>query len=153
MAFRGYELNLMLRVQDRASSRLRRVASDIGGVNRAAQLQRKASVLQKAQGDNLVKTATLRNQLDSHTNRLGSDYLNTQQRLKTLKATEIGQAAKLKQAGIDLNRIQQIGFNGRRAWAQLEGGKIVSLSEKQAQLALRGLSTQEKMIQLRTVES
>lgn len=49
MAFRGYELNLMLRVQDRASSRLRRVANDLGGVNRAAQMQRDMQRLSAAQ--------------------------------------------------------------------------------------------------------
>lgn len=45
MAFRAYELNLIMRVQDRGSSRLRRIARDLGGVNRAAQMQRDAARL------------------------------------------------------------------------------------------------------------
>ena len=47
MAFRGYELNLMLRVQDRATTRLRRLSQDIGGINRAAQIQRDAARLSR----------------------------------------------------------------------------------------------------------
>lgn len=43
MAFRGYELNLMLRVQDRATTRLRRLSADLGGISRAAQIQRDAA--------------------------------------------------------------------------------------------------------------
>lgn len=45
MAFRAYELNLIMRVQDRASRGIRRLSGDLGGINRAAQMQRDSARL------------------------------------------------------------------------------------------------------------
>jgi len=48
MAFRGHELNLMLRVQDRASSRLRKLSGDLAGVGNAADASNAANRQQQA---------------------------------------------------------------------------------------------------------
>ena len=89
MAFRGYELNLMLRVQDRASSRLRRLSHDIGGVNRAAQLQRSAGRLATQQTRNQIDMAKTLVQRESLLAEKGTERLNTQAKLLRLRAQEM----------------------------------------------------------------
>lgn len=73
MAFRGYELNLMLRVQDRASSRLRRLSADLGGMNRAAQIQRDAARL----GDRAISKSAIAEQTLARTRLLGLNQAST----------------------------------------------------------------------------
>lgn len=88
MAFRSHELNLVLRMQDRASSRLRRVANDIGGVNRAAQLQRNAARTALSQERNLNQQAKIRQQLEARTSAMGERNLARQAQMLRLKANE-----------------------------------------------------------------
>lgn len=88
MAFRGYELNLMLRVQDRASSRLRRLSHDIGGVNRAAQLQRNAARMSTAQGRNQLALSKTLVERESLLGAKGEARLRTEAQMLRLRAQE-----------------------------------------------------------------
>lgn len=99
MAFRGYELNLMLRVQDRATTRLRKLSADIGGVARASQVQRDMSRIALAQNRNSISQAKTLNALQSRTLAQGEKNLQYEAQLLRAKATEIRLQQRLSGLG------------------------------------------------------
>lgn len=89
MAFRGYELNLILRVQDRATSRLRRLSQDIGGLSRAADLQRQSARLAQTRSRNVQQLTKAQAALESRTAATGAKNLSNQSQLARATAQRI----------------------------------------------------------------
>lgn len=99
MAFRGYELNLMLRVQDRATARLRRLSQDIGGLTRASELQRRGARLAEAHNKNSIAQARTAEALNHRTNIAAEKRLGFQARMLRLQAQEITLTERLSRSG------------------------------------------------------
>lgn len=95
MAFRGYELNLILRVQDRATTRLRRLSQDIGGLSRAADLQRQSARIAQTRSRNMMQLTKSQAALEARTAALGEKNLSNQAQLLRARATEISLQQRL----------------------------------------------------------
>jgi hypothetical protein len=89
MAFRGYELNLILRVQDRATTRLRRLSQDIGGLSRASELQRQSARIAQTRSRNMMQLTRAQAALESRTAAIGQKNLSNQSQLLRARANEI----------------------------------------------------------------
>lgn len=89
MAWRGHELNLIMRVQDRATTRIRRIANDLGNMERASELQRKGARLAAAHNRNAVAQARTVEQLQARTSATGEKVLGNQAKLLRLRAQEL----------------------------------------------------------------
>ena len=138
MAFRGYELNLMLRVQDRASSRLRRLSHDIGGVNRAAQLQRSAGRLATQQTRNQLDMTKTLAQREALLAQHGTERLGTQSRLLRLKAQELTLTDRINR----MSPGQMVSARGQASLKRLQAvQKDIIRTEELRRIAIRNNNT------------
>lgn len=99
MAFRGYEMNLILRVQDRATTRVRRLSQDIGGLSRAADLQRRAGRIQQARARSMVQQTRAQAALEDRIAATGSKKLQNESQLLRYRAQQIQLEQKLAGMG------------------------------------------------------
>lgn len=100
MAFRGYEMNLILRVQDRATTRVRRLSQDIGGLTRAADLQRRAGRIQQARARNMVQQTRAQAALEDRIAATGAKKLSNESQLLRYRAQQIQLEQKLAGMGM-----------------------------------------------------
>lgn len=141
---RMYEMNLVIRLQDRASARMRRISGDMSALTRHAQAQNKLTQISTQQERAFNRELKARSELQNLTT--GSGAQRNQSRMLSMRAQEITLVKALKNEQRDLTKLSQVyRSSSGKLTGRFSGGGTTFLSEKQASLALRYMSLQSKI--------
>ena len=146
---RMYEMNLIIRLQDRASARMRRISGDMSALSRHAQAMNKLSSMQAASERNAINIAKQRSKLEDMQVSTGVKRNRNLAQEKTLQAELIGRQTALNKLRLTESELVE--------WtAMTERQRIANFPAHQAALykyqatqarikALVGQTTEEEM--------